>query len=101
MVCLPLTERPRPGPRAAGEPRERGNPRLKAIGHRGQRKPLKITHPITVELSFKNYRAAEVLTYLRAIQRADAHSVRFVGQDMREVSDFVDFVDFYNPDLTP
>jgi D-amino peptidase len=72
-----------------------------AIGHRGQRKPLKIAHPITVELSFKNYRAAEVLTYLRAIQRADAHSVRFVGQDMQEVSDFVDFVDFYNPDLTP
>jgi D-amino peptidase len=72
-----------------------------AIGHRGQRKPLKIAHPITVELSFKNYRAAEVLAYLRAIQRTDAHSVRFVGQDMQEVSDFVDFVDFYNPDLTP
>ncbi len=72
-----------------------------AIGHRGQRKPLRIAHPITVELSFKNYRAAEVLSYLRAIQRADAHSVRFVGQDMQEVSDFVDFVDFYNADLTP
>ena len=72
-----------------------------AITHRGQRKPLEITHPITVELSFKNYLAAEVLTYLRAIERTDAHSVRFVGRDMREVSDFVDFVDFYNPDLTP
>jgi D-amino peptidase len=72
-----------------------------AIGRRDQRKPLRITHPITVELSFKNYRAAEVLAYLRAIQRADAHSVRFVGQDMQEVSDFVDFADFYSPDLTP
>jgi D-amino peptidase len=72
-----------------------------AIGHRDQRKPLQITHPITVELSFKNYRAAEVLTYLRAIARVDAHSVRFVGQDMQEVSDFVDFADFYTPDLTP
>lgn len=72
-----------------------------AIGHRGQRKPLQIAHPVTVELSLKNYFAAEVLSYLRAIERADAHSVRFVGRDMREVSDFVDFVDFYNPDLTP
>jgi len=72
-----------------------------AIGHRDQRRPLKIAHPVTVELSFKNYRPAEVLTYLRAIQRADAHSVRFLGQDMQEVSDFVDFVDFYNADLTP
>jgi hypothetical protein len=27
--------------------------------------------------------------------------VRFVGQDMKEVSDFVDFVDTYNADLTP
>jgi D-amino peptidase len=72
-----------------------------AIGHREKRKPLQITHPITVELSFKNYRAVEVLTYLRAIARVDAHSVRFVGQDMQEVSDFVDFADFYTPDLTP
>jgi D-amino peptidase len=72
-----------------------------AIGHRNQRKPLKIEHPVTVELSFKNYRAAEVLAYLRTIQRTDAHSVRFVGQDMQEVSDFVDFADFYTPDLTP
>jgi D-amino peptidase len=72
-----------------------------AIGHRDQRKPLKITHPITVELSFKSYRPAEMLTYLRAIQRVDAHSVRFVARDMQEASDFVDFVDFYNADLTP
>jgi D-amino peptidase len=72
-----------------------------AIGHRGQRKPFEITHPITVELSFKNYLVAEVLTYLHAIQRVDAHSVRFVGQDMKEVSDLVDFVDFYNADLAP
>lgn len=72
-----------------------------AIGHRHLRKPLRIEHPITVELSFKNYLAAEVLAYLHAVQRADAHSVRFVGQDMQEVSDFVDFADFYNADLTP
>ena len=72
-----------------------------SIGHRGQRTPFKIAPPITVDLSFKNYMAAEVLTYLRAIQRVDAHSVRFVGQDMKEVSDFVDFVDTYNADLVP
>jgi D-amino peptidase len=72
-----------------------------AIAHRSRRKPLKVAHPITVELSLKNYLATEVLTYLRAIQRLDAHSVRFVGQDMQEVSDFVDFVDTYNADLTP
>jgi D-amino peptidase len=72
-----------------------------AIGHRGQRKPFLITHPITVELSFKNYLTAEVLAYLHVIQRADSHSVRFVGRDMQEISDFVDFVDFYNADSAP
>ena len=72
-----------------------------AIVHRGQRTPFKIAHPITVDLSFKNYMVAEVLTYLRAIHRVDAHSVRFVGQDMKEVSDFVDFVETYNADLVP
>lgn len=74
---------------------------LSAIQHRDRRKPFEIRHPIAVDLSFKNYRPAELLSYLRMIQRTDAHSVRFVGVDMKEISDFVDFVDFYNPDWTP
>ncbi|MBS0395758.1 MAG: M55 family metallopeptidase, partial [Proteobacteria bacterium] len=60
-----------------------------------------LTKPVTLDLTFKNYLPAEVLSYLRSVQRTDSHSIRFVGQDMREVSDFVDFVDTYSPELAP
>ncbi|MEP7242110.1 MAG: M55 family metallopeptidase [Gammaproteobacteria bacterium] len=74
---------------------------LAAMAHREQRAPFKIAHPIRLDLTFKNYMPAEVLAYLRVVKRVDSHSIQFVGQDMREVSDFVDFVDFYNADATP
>ena len=44
---------------------------------------------------------AEILSYLRSVQRVDAHTIRFVGHDMQEVTDFIDVLDWYNPDMTP
>jgi D-amino peptidase len=64
-------------------------------------KPYAIKTPVTLEISFKNYMPAQMLSYLRTVQRVDSHTIRFVGKDMAEVSDFVDVVDGYSPDLTP
>ena len=64
-------------------------------------KPYVIKTPITLEISFKNYMPAQILSYLRIVQRVDSHTIRFVGKDMAEVSDFVDVVDGYSPDLAP
>lgn len=64
-------------------------------------KPYTVKTPVTLEISFKNYTPAEMLSYLRTVQRIDSHTIRFVGKDMAEVSDFVDVVDGYNPDLAP
>jgi len=64
-------------------------------------KPYTIKTPVTLEISFKNYMPALMLSYLRIVQRIDSHTIRFVGKDMAEVSDFVDVVDGYSPDLTP
>ena len=74
---------------------------LAALSHRDRRHPYKLSHPVTLDLSFKSYMPAEILAYLRSVTRVDSHSIRFVGQDMREVTDFLDVVDWYNPDLTP
>jgi D-amino peptidase len=52
-------------------------------------------------VSFKNYMPAEVLSYLRSVERVNSHSIRFVGKDMIEVSDFLEFVSTYSPDLSP
>ena len=44
---------------------------------------------------------AEILSYLRSVERIDSHTIRFVGHDMSEVTDFIDVIDWYNPDMTP
>lgn len=74
---------------------------LAAVSHRERRQPYAVAHPVTLEITFKNYLPSEVLSYLRSVERVDAHTIRFVGRDMQEVSDFVEFVDNYSADLTP
>ena len=74
---------------------------MKAVAQRDQRRPYVLTAPITLDVSFKNYQPAEILSYLHTITRTDSHSIRFVGRNMKEVSDFIDFLDYYNPDAAP
>ncbi len=64
-------------------------------------KPYVIKTPVTLEITFKNYTPAEMLSYLRSVQRVDSHTIRFVGKDMDEIDDFEEFVGNYNADLAP
>jgi len=73
----------------------------RAIGRIKEFKSYKLKTPIEVEVRFKNYRPAEALAYLPNIQRSDAHSIKFVGKDMIEVSKFLEFITTYNPALAP
>jgi D-amino peptidase len=72
-----------------------------AVGRRAEMKPYTMTKPISVEVSFKNYRPVELLGYLPNVQRIDAHTVRFTGRDMIEISKFLEFVTSYDPAMTP
>lgn len=72
-----------------------------AVGRRAEMKPYAMSKPVTVEVSFKNYRPVELLGYLSNVQRIDAHTVRLVGRDMIEVSKFLEFVTSYDPTMTP
>ena len=72
-----------------------------ALGRLHDFKPYVIKTPVTLEITFKNYTPAEMLSYLRSVQRVDSHTIRFVGKDMAEVSDFVDVVDGYSAELAP
>jgi D-amino peptidase len=72
-----------------------------AVGRRAEMKPYTMTKPIAVEVSFKNYRPVELLGYLPNVQRVDAHTVRFTGRDMIEISKFLEFVTSYDPAMTP
>jgi D-amino peptidase len=64
-------------------------------------KPYVLSTPIRLEVTFKNYMPAELLSYLRSVERVNAHSIRFVGRDMDEVTDFMVVVGSYTPDLSP
>jgi D-amino peptidase len=64
-------------------------------------KPYALKSPITLDVSFKNYRPSEVLAYLKLVQRTNSHSIRYVGQDMVEISDFMEFITTYNIALEP
>ena len=52
-------------------------------------------------MSFKNYRQAEILSYLSTVKRIDSHSIRYVAKDIVEASMFVQFVNNYQPGLSP
>ena len=64
-------------------------------------KPYKVASPITLDISFKHYRVAEVLAYLKSVQRTDAHSIRYVGKDMPDLADFELFIATYSIELEP
>lgn len=76
--------------------------RVKAgVEQRASAKPYVLRGPVTLEMSFKNYRAAELLAYLPIVTRVNSHTIRFVGKDIVEVSKFIEFVNSYQPDITP
>jgi D-amino peptidase len=73
----------------------------KAIGRIKAFKPYKLKTPVRLDVRFKSYRPSEVLSYLSIIERTDAHSIRFMGKDIIEVSKFMEFILTYEPGLEP
>jgi D-amino peptidase len=71
------------------------------VARRNELKARPVRTPVTLEVSFKNYRPVELLTCLPGVQRANSHTVRFVGRDMLEVSRFLEFITSYDPTLAP
>ena len=74
---------------------------MKAVRRIKDFKPYKLAAPIQLDVRFKNYRPSEVLSYLSIVERTDAHSIRFTGKDMIEVSKFLEFIVTYEPALEP
>ena len=63
--------------------------------------PYRLDTPVRLDLTFKSYMPAEVLSYLAVVERVDAHTIRFVGEDMVGISRFLQFVGTYSSSLTP
>jgi D-amino peptidase len=72
-----------------------------AIGRIGDFEPYVLEPPLRLELTLKHYRPVELLSYLPNVERVNSHTVRFVGQDILEVSKFLSVALGYSVDLQP
>jgi D-amino peptidase len=63
--------------------------------------PYVLETPIELELSLKHYRPVELLSYLANVEKVNSHTIRFVGKDIIEVSNFLTVATSYRIDLQP
>lgn len=72
-----------------------------AVGRIGEFEPYVLAPPIELEISFKNYRPPQLLAYIPIVDRVDSHTIRYVADDMIEVSRFLEFALSYEASLAP
>jgi len=72
-----------------------------AIAGLATARPYRVDDPVTLDVRFKNYRPSQILAFLPIVERTDAHSIRYVGDDILAVSRFLQFVTGYDPGLEP
>jgi len=72
-----------------------------ALGRRNEVRPFVQKTPVQLDVTFKNYRPAELMTYLPSVTRISSHGIRFTARDMVELSRFLEFVTSYEPGLQP
>ena len=71
------------------------------LSRRASLKPYVVRGPVRLDVTFKSYTPAEIVSYLPGIQRLTAHAIRFTGRDMVEVSRFIEFLNTYQAGMTP
>jgi D-amino peptidase len=64
-------------------------------------KPFVVTTPVTIELSYKNYAAAEIFSYLPGMERVGSRTVRYAAKDVTQAVDIIMVAESYHPDVSP
>jgi D-amino peptidase len=64
-------------------------------------KPMPAAGPFRLDLSYKSYTPAEMMSYLPGTERVDAHTIRFRASSIVDISRFLEFAISYRADLTP
>ncbi|MDA0992292.1 MAG: M55 family metallopeptidase [Proteobacteria bacterium] len=74
---------------------------MSAINRIEEFEPYVLDTPIELELTLKNYTPVELLGYLPNVERINSHTIRFIGKDIIEVSNFLTFIGEFRVDLEP
>lgn len=72
-----------------------------ALARLDEFRPWAVARPVTLDVTFKSYRPAQVLAYLPIVERVDAHTIRYEAPDVPAASRFLEFLLSYSPDLEP
>jgi D-amino peptidase len=72
-----------------------------AISRIGDFQPYVLDTPIELELSLKHYMPVETLSYLPNVEKVNSHTIRFIGEDMIEISKFLRVATGYRVDMQP
>jgi D-amino peptidase len=73
----------------------------RALARRDDFRPYRLPTPITLEVTFKNYRPVELLAFLPIVERSGARTIRFQADTMPEIARFTQFILNYQSDLSP
>lgn len=71
------------------------------LARRSDITPFTMAAPYRLEVTFKNYRAAEILGYLPIVERVTAHSIRYTASSLPDIARFLAFIGTYTPDIDP
>jgi len=64
-------------------------------------KPYTVTTPVTLEMSYKNYAAAEIFSYLPGMEKVGSRTVKYVAKSIGEAVDIIMVAESYQPDVSP
>ena len=64
-------------------------------------RPYTVPTPVTLEMSYKNYAAAEVFSYLPGMQRVGSRTIKAVAKDIAEAVDIITVAESYEPGISP
>jgi D-amino peptidase len=71
------------------------------LARRSEIRPYRVSAPHRLDVTFKNYRPAEILAYLPIVERTSAHSIRYTATSIPDVARFLAFIGAYAPDIDP
>ncbi len=72
-----------------------------AIARLDSFEPFVMRTPVTLDIRFKSYRPAQVLSYLPIVEQVDSHAIRYIGNTMVEISKFIEFLMTFSVAIEP
>jgi D-amino peptidase len=71
------------------------------VRNRARVRPIRVEGPLHLDLTFKNYRPAELLAYLPIVERRAHRTIRYTAGRITDIARFLVFAGAYSADLEP